>query len=276
MSVMAAVQLASGPNLHGNLNEAEKHLQAAAEAGAELVVLPENFALMGQKDTDHIQFAEQPGSGQIQDFLQQQAKRLGLWVVGGTMPMRCANTDKIRAACLVYDAEGQLRARYDKMHLFDVAMIDRDEEYHESWVYEPGDQAQVVQTPFGKLGIGICYDLRFPELFRYYQQQAVDLLVLPASFTAMTGKAHWHVLTRARAIENMAGLVAAAQGGYHVNGRETYGHSLIIDAWGNVLAEKNSGNGIIYADLDLQRQQEMRARFPVLSHRRIGCQDFVS
>jgi len=268
---MAAVQMASGPNIHGNLNEAQKHLQAAADAGAELVVLPENFALMAMQDADQCQYAEKPGEGLIQDFLHTQARQLGLWIVAGTLPMQSEVSEKIRAACLIFDANGQQQGRFDKLHMFDVAMIDHDDEYHESATYEAGAPAHVVETPFGRLGVAICYDLRFPELFRLYQQQGVDFIALPSAFTAMTGKAHWHVLTRARAIENLCFLVAAAQGGYHVNGRETFGHSLIVDAWGNVLSEINNGNGMICAEFDHHHQNEMRSRFPVLSHRRIFC-----
>lgn len=267
----AAIQMATGPSVDSNLIEAQRLIQDAAEMGAGLVVLPENFALMGKKDQELLGIAEPPGSGPLQEFLSGIADRLGIWLVGGTIPLQASVPDRVRSAALVFDASGQQVARYDKMHLFDVSLPDTEERYHESATMEPGDSLAVLDTPLGRLGVAVCYDLRFPELFRQMQDHGVEILAIPSAFTALTGKAHWEVLVRARAIENLAYVVAAAQGGYHLNGRETHGHSMIVDPWGAILAQVPRGSGCICCPIDLDFQKSVRRSFPVLEHRRLKC-----
>lgn len=271
MSRVAAIQMASGPNVNANLIEAGRLIGRAVDAGAELVVLPENFALMGMSEQDKVDLREAPGAGPIQNFLAQQADKHRVWVVGGTIPLEASTSDKVRAACLVYDSRGERVGRYDKVHLFDVHIEESNEHYEESQTIEPGNDAVVLDTPFGRLGLAVCYDLRFPELFRRMHQEQVELVALPAAFTAMTGRAHWETLVRARAIENLSYVIAAAQGGYHVNGRETWGHSMIVDPWGRVLDELPQGSGVVVAEFDRERIANTRRNFPVLTHRRIDC-----
>lgn len=268
---IAAIQLASGPNVTANLAETERLIAEATENGAGLVVLPENFAFMGSREQDLLSLREQDGDGPLQAFLAQTARRFGVWLVGGTLPLGSARENRVRSACLLIDDQGRRVARYDKMHLFDVQLLDGDERYAESSVIDAGDQVVVADSPFGRLGLAVCYDLRFPELFRSMLDQGVELIAMPAAFTAITGKAHWEVLTRARAIENLCYLVAAAQGGFHVNGRETHGHSLILDPWGTIMAQVPRGSGTISAVLDRDYQATLRRTFPTLSHRRIQC-----
>ena len=267
----ACIQLASGSNLNANLLETEKMLEQAAREGARLAVLPENFAYMGASCRDLLQVKEIEGDGPIQAFLAQAAKRLGLWLVGGTLPLATASEEKVRAACLVFDDQGRQVARYDKMHLFDVNLVASNEQYVESETIEPGDRTCVVDTPFGRLGLSVCYDLRFPELYRAMLDQGMELIALPAAFTAMTGEAHWEVLLRARAVENLCHVLAAAQGGFHISGRQTWGHTMIVDPWGTPLAEQTSGNGPVVAEIDLGFQSATRRNFPSLNHRRIHC-----
>jgi nitrilase len=263
--------MASGPNVNANLLEAGRLIKQAADAGAKLVVLPENFALMGMSEFDKVKIREADGSGPIQAFLAEQAKKHGIWLVGGTVPLAAHDPDRINAACLVFDDQGNRVARYDKIHLFDVEISETNERYNESETIEPGDQIVVLDTPFGKLGLAVCYDLRFPGLFRRLSEEGVEIFALPASFTAITGKAHWDTLVRARAIENMAYVIASAQGGYHANGRETYGHSMIVDPWGIPLDSLSRGSGVVVADIELSRLHDMRRSFPVLEHRKIAC-----
>jgi len=269
MKRVAAIQMASGPNIDANLIEAGRSIQAAAEAGARLIVLPENFALMGLSETDNLKFAEKEGSGKIQDFLSEQAEKNKAWIVGGTTPVVADEPDKINAACLVYDDQGKQVARYDKIHLFDVEIIDSGENYTESMTIKPGNEAIVVDSPFGKLGLAICYDLRFPELFRTLLDKGAEIFVVPSAFTAITGRAHWEVIVRARAIENLSFVIAAAQGGYHVSGRETFGDSMIVDPWGTVLDRLPSGSGFVVADIDEDRLKNIRRNFPAIDHRKI-------
>lgn len=269
--MVAAVQMATGPNLDFNLIEVERLIRDAAEGGAALVVLPENFAFMGHRDRDQVALAETDGDGPLQRFLSSAAARHGIWLVGGTIPMRSADPTRVRAASLVYNARGVRVARYDKVHLFDVSLPEVDERYQESAVIEPGSETVVVDSPFGRLGILVCYDLRFPELARRMADSGVELLAVPAAFTALTGKAHWETLVRARAIENLAYVVAAAQGGFHRNGRETYGHSMIVDPWGAVLAEFPRGTGHVCSPLNPGLQASLRRTFPTLEHRRLKC-----
>ena len=268
-TLIAAVQLTSTPDVATNLASVGSLIERAADSGARLVVLPENVALMGHKETDKLEVAETEGSGPIQDFLAEIAAKYRVWLVGGTIPIR-APSGKVYAASPVYDDEGRRVARYDKIHLFDVDVPGSREQYRESNTIEPGDTTLVFDTPFGRLGVAVCYDLRFPELFRYLAAQGLDILALPSAFTAATGKAHWDVLVRARAVENLCYVVAANQGGTHPNGRETYGHSMVVDPWGSVLAQLGTEPGVALAEVSLRRIEEVRTTFPALRHRRIG------
>jgi deaminated glutathione amidase len=268
---VAALQMATGPNVNANLLEAERLIRDAAESGAALVVLPENFAFMGRSERDTLPLAEADGDGPLQQFLSDIAARFGIWLVGGTVPLRSSTPERLRAAALVYNDQGLRVARYDKMHLFDVKLPGADERYEESATIEPGTEPVVVDTPFGRLGLVICYDLRFPELVRYMLDSGVEIIALPAAFTAVTGKAHWETLVRARAIENLAYVIAAAQGGYHLSGRETHGHSMIVDPWGAILAQVPRGTGCICSAIDRGFQDSVRRTFPVLEHRRLKC-----
>jgi len=263
--------MASGPNVSANLTEAARLINRAADAGAELVVLPENFAFMGMHEQDKVSVRESSGSGHIQDFLAQQAAKHQVWLVGGTIPLEAASADKVRAACLLYDDSGAPVARYDKIHLFDVTLQESGETYNESASIEAGDRVVVAQTPFGSLGLAVCYDLRFPELFRAMVEQNVQIIAIPSAFTAITGRAHWEALVRARAIENLSYVIAAAQGGYHVNGRETHGDSMIVDPWGTILDRLPRGSGFVVAELDLTKVESTRRNFPALRHRRMPC-----
>lgn len=260
---VAAVQMASGPNVAGNLKEAGRLIEMAASQGARLVVLPEYFPVMGMKDTDKIAVREQLGIGMIQSFLSETARRHKIWLVGGSIPLEANAPDKVRSACLVYDEQGELVARYDKIHLFNLDL--GNEHYHEARTIEPGNQVVVVDSPFGRIGLAICYDLRFPELFRAMKN--VDIITLPSAFTETTGKMHWEVLVRARAIENLAYVVASAQGGYHISGRETHGNSMIVDPWGRVLDRLSRGSGVIIAEVNPSYVASLRASLPALSHR---------
>ncbi len=268
---IAALQMASGPNVNANLLEAERLIRDAADAGAGLVVLPESFAFMGRQDRDTLHLIEADGDGHLQGFLAATAARYGVWLVGGTVPLRSTRPERMRAAALIFNDQGVRVARYDKIHLFDVKLPGADERYEESATIESGGDPVVVDSPFGRLGIVICYDLRFPELMRHMLDSGVELLAVPAAFTAVTGKAHWETLVRARAIENLAYVVAAAQGGYHLSGRETYGHSMIVDPWGAILAEVPRGTGCICSPIDLGFQDSLRRSFPVLEHRHLKC-----
>jgi predicted amidohydrolase len=269
MTIVAAVQMVSVPEPAANLELASQLIAVAVEQGAKLIVLPENFAHMGLAETDKLALAEQPGQGPIQAFLSQQAKRHGVWVVGGTLPMATNSPQRVRAACLVVDDQGQQVARYDKIHLFDVSIRETNETYRESDTIEPGDQPVVIETPFGRLGVAVCYDLRFPEMFRAMGGSGLDLIVIPAAFTATTGQAHWEVLLRARAVENLCYVVAAGQGGRHANGRETYGESMIVDPWGKVMSRLAQGPGVVTATLDPNVVEQLRRNFPTLQHRRL-------
>lgn len=271
MSRLAAIQMASGPNVSANLTEAGRLISQSVDAGAELVVLPENFAFMGMNEKDKLNVGEQEGKGPIQDFIATQADKHRVWIVAGTIPLKTQDTQRVAAACLLYNERGEQQARYDKVHLFDVKIEESKETYNESETTSAGKQVVVVDTPFGRLGLSVCYDLRFPELFRRMATEGVDIIAIPSAFTAITGKAHWEVLLRARAIENMAYVIASAQGGYHVNGRETFGHSMVIDPWGRILDCLPSGSGYVIAKMDKQQLSNTRRNFPVLKHRKIPC-----
>ena len=264
---VAALQMTSGPDVQAKLAEARLLLEEARAADARLAVLPENFAFMGMHDADKLAVGEAEGSGPIQDFLAATARELSLWVIAGTIPIRLAGDARVAAAALVFDAAGERVARYDKIHLFDVEIPERAESYRESANMAPGKTPVVVDTPVGRVGLAVCYDVRFPELFRKLSAAGAQILVLPSAFTAPTGRAHWETLLRARAIENLCHMIAPAQTGFHPNGRETYGDSMIVDHWGRILARLPRGRGCVSADIDLDRQAEVRKSFPALQHR---------
>ena len=264
---IAAVQMISGPDVAPNLVTAGRLIAEAAAAGAQLVALPEYFPLIGATDADRLAAREADGRGPIQDFLAAAAQRHALWLVGGSTPLTADAPAKLRNSCLVFDPQGRRVARYDKIHLF--GFKNGDEAYDEAATIERGDQVVAFDSPLGRIGIAICYDLRFPELFRAMAQlpNPVDLLVLPAAFTETTGRAHWELLLRARAVENQCYVLAAAQGGQHPNGRMTHGNSMVIDPWGEVLARMDKGEGVVVAELNRQRLVEVRASLPALKHR---------
>ncbi|AOY01753.1 carbon-nitrogen hydrolase family protein [Jeongeupia sp. USM3] len=261
----AAIQMVSTPDVADNLRTAAGLIERAAGDGATLAVLPEYFAIMGQRDTDKLAIVEAFGNGLIQDFLADQAERHGIWLVGGTVPLAAPGARRIRNASLVFDPAGICVGRYDKIHLF--GFDNGSEHYAEADTIEAGDTPLVIDTPFGRLGVAVCYDLRFPELFRTVGE--VDIWVLPAAFTATTGRAHWETLLRARAIENQCFIVAAGQGGVHSTGRETWGHSLIVDPWGQVLACRETGAGLASAELKASQLERVRKVLPALTHRRL-------
>ncbi|HEV7139182.1 MAG TPA: carbon-nitrogen hydrolase family protein [Steroidobacteraceae bacterium] len=267
MPLVSAIQMTSSPDVSANLRTALSLLEEAAGSGAQLAALPENFSFMGLSDGDKRRLAEDDGHGPVQDFLADSARRLGIWIVGGTVPLHAPGDGRVAAACLVYDRAGERRARYDKIHLFDIQVPERAESYRESANVAPGSSPVVVETPVGRLGLSVCYDVRFPELFRKLSAAGAELLTVPSAFTEPTGRAHWEILLRARAIENLCGLIAPAQSGFHANGRETYGDSMIVDHWGRVLERLPRGRGCVTADIDLEQQRRDRRSFPSLTHR---------
>jgi predicted amidohydrolase len=264
---VAAIQMVSGQSLTQNLRAAGELLAQAAEQGAELAVLPEYFCLLGQKDSDKLQAQEAPGSGPVQDFLAEAARFHGLWIVGGTLPLSTRDPGRVRNACLVHDPAGRCVARYDKIHLFRFS--NGNERYDESRTLEPGTEAVSFELPSAdghrwRVGLSVCYDLRFPELYRQLQ---ADLLLVPSAFTHTTGQAHWELLLRARAVENLAYVVAAAQGGLHDNGRRTWGQSMLVDPWGSVLAQQAEGPAVVMAQLHASQLASVRTQLPSLDHR---------
>ena len=265
-SRFAALQMVSTPEVMSNLESADRLIAAAAAAGARLVALPENFYLIGRHEADKVRMREPEGEGPIQSFLAAAARRHGVWIVGGTAPISCADPGRIRSACLVFDDTGRRVARYDKMHLFRFEA--GDERYDESRTLEAGESAVAVQSPFGRLALSVCYDVRFPELYR--ELGDFDAMFVPSAFTVPTGAAHWETLLRARAIENQAYVIAPAQGGLHASGRRTYGHSMIVDPWGQVLAVRPEGEGVLLAEIDTERVQEVRASLPAVANRRLN------
>ncbi len=262
---IAAVQMASGPNVEGNLNEARRLIEIAVDRGAKLVALPEYFGIMGMRDGDKVAIREEEGKGQIQAFLSATAKKHKIWLVGGSVPLAASAKNKVRNSCLVFDDKGKLAARYDKIHLFGFKM--GEEQYSEERTIEPGRDVVTVDSPVGRLGLSICYDLRFPELYRAMKE--VDIILVPSAFTETTGKSHWETLVRARAIENLAYVLAPAQGGYHLNGRETHGDSMIVDPWGVVLDRLPRGSGVVIGGVNLAHLKRLRQSLPALSHRTI-------
>lgn len=259
--------MTSAADVGENIATAGRLLREAAQQGARIAVLPENFSFMGRRDVDKRAIAELEGHGPVQDFLSATARDLKLWIVGGTTPMAPSPGERVAAACLVYDEHGRRVGRYDKIHLFDVDIPGKDERYRESSNIAPGSRLELVPTPAGLLGLSVCYDMRFPELYRPMSAAGAQWFTVPAAFTVPTGRAHWETLLRARAIENLCFVVAPGQWGRHASGRETYGDSLIIDYWGVVLARLPSGEGVISAELDLDAQQAARREFPALTHR---------
>ena len=260
---VAAIQMASGPQVKANLEEATRLVSLAASTGARIVVLPEYFAIMGMRDTDKVEVMEADNHGPIQDWMAATAARHQLWLIGAGVPIASAVPGKVRNSCLAYDKTGQRVARYDKIHLFSLSL--GQEQFDEARTIEAGDKVAVLDTPYGRVGLSICYDLRFPELYRAMDD--VDMIVVPSAFTATTGKAHWETLVRARAIESLAYVIAPAQGGYHVNGRETHGDSMIVDPWGVVLDRLPRGSGVVVAGINPQYQQTVRKSLPALTHR---------
>ncbi len=269
MKGAAVIQMNSGPEVEANLRRAGRLLARAAEAGAALAVLPENFACMPGTAADRRRAAEDDGAGPIQDFLAANAVRHKLWIVGGTVPIK-SRGGRFAAAVMVYDAGGRRRARYDKLHLFDVGLPGRRESYRESRSLKAGRKPGAVDTPLGRMGLAVCYDLRFPELFRHLTlHEGCTLFAVPSAFTAATGRAHWWVLLSARAVENQCFVLAAAQAGRHADGRETHGESLILGPWGESLAVLKRRPGVACATLDRRGQTRLRRRFPVLDHVRL-------
>lgn len=263
MHTVAAVQMISSPSVDDNLATARRLVAQAAAAGAQLVVLPEYWAIMGKQETDKLAHAEQPGSGPIQDGMAQMARQHGIWLIGGTLPLISGEEGKVLNTTLVYDPQGAPAGRYDKIHLFGFTR--GTESYNESRTIVPGAQVRSIETPFGRVGLSICYDLRFPELYRAMGDCA--LIVVPAAFTHTTGSAHWEVLLRARAIENQCYVLASAQGGLHPNGRRTWGHSMLIDPWGEVKAVLPEGEGVVSGEIDLLFLAGVRESLPALAHR---------
>lgn len=266
---IAALQMVSGPDLAANLVTASRLLESAAAQGARLAALPEYFCLMGHQDTDKLAFAETPGHGPIQAMLARAARELRLWIIGGTLPMKSTTADRVRNTTLVFSPAGEVVARYDKIHLF--AYDNGRESYDEARVLEPGSQPTVFDAQVGdqavRTGLSVCYDLRFPELYRSYNP--CDLIAVPAAFTYTTGEKHWELLLRARAVENQCYVVAPAQGGRHENGRCTWGHSMIVDPWGEVLGVLPEGEGVVLADADPARLAQVRQQLPALGHRKL-------
>jgi len=268
---VAAIQMASGPNVPANLAEAERLIELAVDGGARLIVLPEFFCIMAMKDTYVVKAREAEGHGPIQTFLSRMAKKHKIWLIGGSVPLEASVANKVRNSCLVYDERGKLVARYDKIHLFGLDL--GNERYQEARLIEPGDKVVIINSPFGRIGLSICYDLRFPELYRAMPD--VDIIVVPSAFTATTGRAHFETLIRARAIENLAYVIAPAQGGYHLSGRETHGDSMIVDPWGVVLDRLPRGSGVVIANINPAYQASLRKSLPALQHRFIQCQQIV-
>jgi deaminated glutathione amidase len=264
MQRVAAIQMCSTHDVDENLQNVARQIEQAYENKASLIILPEMFCIMGLSEKDKVAAKETYGSGKIQDFLANIARKTGTWIVAGTLPLECDDPDKVYAASLLYDEQGVVVARYDKIHLFDVELSGGDV-YKESDTTKPGNKGVVVDTPVGKLGLGVCYDVRFPEMFRYLAKQGAEIIALPSAFTARTGQAHWELLTRSRAVDNFSYVIGAAQGGLHTSGRKTYGNSLIVDPWGTVIA-RNQGvqPAIIYADIDHLSQREIRKSIPSL------------
>jgi deaminated glutathione amidase len=270
MGKVAAIQMTSSHVVTDNLTAAGELLREAKDLGCDIACLPENFSFIGLRDADKLQVAEPDGTGAVQSFLSDTARKLRMWILGGTIVIRGDNEHRVANSSLLIDDHGKRVARYDKIHLFDVTIPGRDEQYRESTHVTAGREPVIADTPVGKLGLSVCYDMRFPELYRELVSRGAEWLAMPAAFTVPTGRAHWETLLRARAIENLCYVVAPAQAGTHTSGRETYGDSLIVDYWGQVLSRLAKGNGVITAEIDLAKEAETRARFPALDNRQLG------
>ena len=265
MSRVAAIQMVSTPDVADNIATARNLVAEAAAGGATLVTLPEYWPIMGLRDTDKVSHAEQPGSGPIQDFLAEASREHGIWLIGGTLPLVSNDAAKVLNTTLVYDPQGKPVGRYDKIHLFGFQQ--GSESYDEARTIVPGTQVGSFEAPFGRVGLSICYDLRFPELYRAMGTCA--LIVVPAAFTYVTGLAHWEVLLRARAIENQCYVLASAQGGTHASGRRTFGHSMLVDPWGKVIDVLAEGEGVVAGDIDQAFLEQVRSNLPALKHRKM-------
>lgn len=264
MASVAILQMVTSSSIKENLHGLHAYFEQAKALGAALIVLPENFAFMGMNEKDKLTVAETYGMGEIQQAIHVLAKQHCLWVIAGTIPIKHSN-HQVKASCLVYDDHGVCVARYDKIHLFDVT-VSEHETHQESLTIQRGQDIVVVDTPIGRVGLSVCYDVRFPELYRQLVMKGAEILSIPSAFTSATGMAHWEILLRARAIENLCYVVAANQGGLHQNGRTTYGHSMIIEPWGKIIAEHPSGPGLLVADIDLDRVRQLRHQFPCHEH----------
>lgn len=277
---VAAIQMVSGNDLNKNLATARQLIEKAAIAGAKVIVLPENFAVFSARQQYSIGLKEASDERPIRSFIASLAKEHQVWIVAGTIPVAAdldstneGDKSKVYSACFVYDDQGLERARYNKMHLFDVDVADQQGSYRESDTFLAGDCAVVIETPFGRLGLSVCYDIRFPELFRVMFNQGVDIVAVPAAFTLKTGRAHWLPLLRARAIENQCYVIGANQGGQHSSSRETSGESVVIDGWGGVLAQRDMGEGIVVADIDLDKNKKLRQAMPCQRHIRFDTRE---
>lgn len=269
LPIIAAIQMCSSDDVEENLAVVANLVARAQNSGASVVVLPEMFALMARSIQDKVIIKEKLGAGKIQDTLSGLAKKYHLWIVGGTIPIESTDPDKVFAASIVFNGKGEVVTHYNKIHLFDVSLANHDQ-YHESLTTEPGSDIIVIDSPCGKLGLSVCYDIRFPELFRALFNQGAEIFTLPAAFTVPTGIAHWQVLSRARAIENFCYLVGAAQGGRHTNGRVTYGHSSIINPWGDIVATLNTDQpGVIFAEIDRAFLNKCRKEIPIHQHQKL-------
>jgi nitrilase len=266
MAKVASIQLSSGPNIQANLLEVGKYLEQISKTDSRLVVLPENFAMMPENDSEFLANSETEGSGPIQDFISEKARIYKLWIIAGTIPIRTDNPKKVTSTTFVYNDLGEVVTRYDKIHLFDVELPNSDESYNESEVFQNGKDLKVVKTPIGVIGLSICYDLRFPELFRLQKSHNVEILVIPSAFTEQTGKVHWETLVKARAIENLCYVVTSCQDGYHISGRQTHGNSMIVNPWGQIMSRLSSGSGFIESEIDIKKLNSIREKFPVLEH----------
>jgi deaminated glutathione amidase len=264
-TTVAAVQMISTPSVGENIDTARRLVRQAAASGALLVTLPEYWPIMGLSDTDKVAQAEEPGAGPIQAFMADCAREHGIWLVGGTLPLVSPAAGKVMNATLVYDPDGRLASRYDKIHLF--GFNKGSEAYDEAGTIVPGETVASFEAPFGRVGLSVCYDLRFPELYRAMGECA--LIVVPSAFTYTTGQAHWEVLLRARAIENQCYVLAAAQGGLHQNGRRTFGHSMLVDPWGEVKAVQAEGEGVVSGEIDAGLLARVRQSLPALKHRKL-------
>lgn len=259
----------SGADVSANLELADRLLGEAVADGCKLAVLPENFALMPERGRDKSMHAEVPGKGPIQSFLSDAGDRHGLWIVGGSIPLTSPDENRVYGASVVVDDGGDTKAIYRKIHLFDVDLPECEETYCESHSMIAGEDSVATDTPIGRIGLTICYDLRFPELFRALVDDGTEVFTVPAAFTTVTGPVHWHVLLRTRAIENLAYVIAPAQYGEHPDGRSTFGHSLVVDPWGRILAERADGNCHVAAEIDPDMTRKLRSEFPVLANRRL-------